>query len=66
MNRSTISDFPIDQPNVIVSIPYDQEIMESYAKGMPFVFYKTIDKNSLSKQAIMTIGKFILNKEGVV
>jgi MinD superfamily P-loop ATPase len=63
VNRSTISDFQMNQQNVITSIPYDQEIMESYAKGQPFVFYETKDKNSLSKQAIEAIGKFVLNLE---
>ena len=53
----------MDQQNVITSIPYDQEIMESYAKGQPFVFYETKDENSSSKQTIEAIEKFLLNME---
>jgi MinD superfamily P-loop ATPase len=63
VNRSTISNFPITEKNIIASIPYDQEIMESYAKGMPFVFYDTKEQNSPSKQAIESIGRFVLNSE---
>jgi len=62
VNRSTITDYPIDQV-AIAAIPYDQQIMESYAQGIPFVCYKPVKDDSQSKLAIDTIGKFVLNKE---
>jgi MinD superfamily P-loop ATPase len=62
VNRSTITDYPIEHL-AIASIPYDQQIMESYAQGIPFVFYEPASKDSLSMQAIEKIGKFVLSKE---
>ncbi len=62
VNRSTITDYPIDQIT-IASIPYDQQIMESYAQGIPFVFYESATIDSLSQQAIKKIGQFVLSKE---
>ena len=62
VNRSTITDYPIDQ-SAIAAIPYDQQIMESYAQGIPFVCYKLVKEDSQSKLAIDTIGKFISDKE---
>ncbi len=50
VNRSTISDFPIDVPNVIASIPYDQEIMESYAKESPLCSMKLRMQTLLAKK----------------
>jgi MinD superfamily P-loop ATPase len=62
VNRSTISNFPLKHPS-IASIPYDQQIMESYAQGIPFICYEHATQNSQSLQSIQKIGQFVLNKE---
>lgn len=62
VNRSTITDYPVDHIS-ISAIPYDQQIMESYAQGIPFVLYEPVAEDSPSKLAIEKIGHFVLNKE---
>lgn len=63
VNRSTITDYPIDHI-AIAAIPYDQQIMESYAQGIPFLLYEPVAADSQSKIALKTIGQFVMNKEG--
>jgi MinD superfamily P-loop ATPase len=62
VNRSTITDYPIDH-STISAIPYDQQIMESYAQGIPFMLYEPVAEDSPSKIAIEKIGHFVQNKE---
>ncbi|MBN2157683.1 MAG: AAA family ATPase [Candidatus Lokiarchaeota archaeon] len=69
MNRATITDYPLNNlekdhnTHIIASIPYDLQIMESYAQGIPFLFYKLAEEKSSSKIAIESIGQFVVQKE---
>ncbi|MHA1112601.1 MAG: nucleotide-binding protein [Promethearchaeota archaeon] len=71
VNRSTMTNYSLkhleDEQNtqIIAYIPYDQQIMESYAQSIPFLFYDPVSEDSKSKIAIDTIGQFVLDKEGI-
>lgn len=72
LNRYNLADYEDEiikiiednHAELIGKIPLDQNILEAYAQGIPFLDYKKLPDDDMSKQKIRDIGKTVLDLAG--